>query len=219
MSLEQLIFIFGGNILAIITIIWMITRNKIMKTEIIKAIIGVALSYLLAIVLGGILLSLVGLIVRNVITNHLLVVFVSTTADILMECVIYLLLFRNNKNIFVIIFYGLIFGICEVLLVSNPYNLGSMIFVNLHFFLHPTFLLIMYYFLNRNNIIKQYFIYLGVFLSISICLLNNFISEYYNVVYPFYFAALMYFSYWYINKYRKIEDNKIAAESDNSFAP
>lgn len=185
----------GGNILSFSVMIWLIISYKIDKNEIVRAFIGVALAYILAPVIGTILLSFTTLFVTNPEKSLALLIFTSTGAEELMKCVLYILLFKGIQRVPTIVLFGLIFGSVEVFLVGNSSSYSEMFGSNVHFFLHPSFLLIMYYFASKSNFKDTKIVCFGIFLAIVIHLLNNFQDEYFTVLYPFYFSALMIFSY------------------------
>lgn len=204
MNIGAVISNIGGNALSFIIIIWLIINYKIDKKEIVKAFSGVALSYILAPLFGAILLSFTTLFVTNPEKSLSLTMFISTGTEELMKCVLYILIFRGIQRIPTVIFFGLLFGSIEVFLVGNSFSYSWMFTRNLHFFLHPSFLLIMYYFASKSNFKDTKVVCFGVFLAIVTHLLNNFLTEYCTVLYPFYFVSLMNFSYFFLkSNYRR----------------
>lgn len=209
MNIGEIIFSGGGNILPFIAIIWMVINSKIDKNETIRTFIGVVLAYIFAIIFGAILLSLTRNFTLNPEKILSLTMFVSTVAEELMKCALYILLFKNIQRVTTVVFYGLIFGIVEVFLVGNSFSYGSMLIANLHSFLHPSFLLIMYYFASKGNFKDTKYICFGVYFAVVTHLLNNFLNEFCKVLYPFYFSALMYFSYSFLRSYYRRHCHKI----------
>lgn len=210
MNMSDVISNIGDNALSFSVMIWLIINYKIDKNEIIRAFIGVVLVYILAPVIGTILLSFTSLFITNPEKSLPITMFVSTGAEELMKCVLYILLFKGIQRVSTVIIFGLVFGSIEVFLVGNSFSYTEMFGSNVRFFLHPSFLLIMYYFASKSNFKNTKIVCFGVFLAIVTHLLNNFQDEYFTVLYPFYFSALMIFSYDYIKSdYKRLHQSAV----------
>jgi len=195
MNIGVIISNIGGNALSFSVMIWLIINYKIDKNEIVRAFIGVALVYMLAPVIGTILLSFTSLFITNPEKSLPITMFVSTGAEELMKCVLYILLFKGSQRVPTVVFFGLVFGSIEVFLVGNSVSYSEMLGSNVRFFLHPSFLLIMYYFASKSYFKDTKIVCFGIFLAIATHLLNNFQVEYFTVLYSFYFYVLMIFSF------------------------
>jgi hypothetical protein len=184
-----------GNATSITVSIWIVVSFVINKLEIAKAIIGVALVYVLTPFIGATLLSFTTLFIENPEKSLVILMFVSTLIEEIMKCVLYLMFFKGIQRVPSIVFFGLLFGLIEVFLVENSFSYAWMFRSNLHFFLHPSFMLILYYIANREGFKNQRTVLLGILLATTTHLLNNFLGEYVKWLYPYFFSALMIFSY------------------------
>jgi hypothetical protein len=199
-----------GNVLSFSVMVWLIFSYKIDKNEIVRAFIGVVMAFKLAPLIGVILISFTTPFITNPEKSLALLIFISTSAEELMKCVLYILLFKGIQRVPTLVLFGLLFGSIEVFLVGNYFSYPEMFGSNVHFFLHPSFLLIMYYFASKSNFKDTKVICFGVFLAIVTHLLNNFQDEYFTVLYPYYFSALMIFSYKYIKSdYKKLRQGAV----------
>lgn len=194
-DLNGAISYFGGNAVSISIILWSILRFRINRLDLFRIIIGVALTYLLAISLGVILISLTLVVVPNPDESLPLTMFVSALTEELMKCSLYILFFRGIYRVQTIIIFGLVFGVVEIILANVPLSFSNMISTNLHFFLHPSFLLILFYIANKSAFKNSKSVILGITVACIAHILNNCLAEYLSWLYPYFFSALMILSY------------------------
>jgi len=131
-----MIYIFAANIMSIALISYLMKRKVVDATDIIKCLFFVVLAIIASTTITVVVEFFLGAF--NPSSDYIYYGSMVMVEEF-SKCIIFYFSFKNKRNIFTAILFGLVFDILETTLQIEP-TFNNILQSNLHFFLHSAFL-------------------------------------------------------------------------------